>query len=70
MYRKIVVPTERDHTVELPPEFYGQQVEVLAFTLPDELPETFREVDVKAFYDTIRLDFSGFKFDRDEANER
>ncbi|MES2703018.1 MAG: hypothetical protein V4649_10280 [Bacteroidota bacterium] len=33
MYRQIFIPTEKNHNIELPPEFYGKQVEVIAFEI-------------------------------------
>ena len=66
-----MVPTEKEHSVELPRELYGIKVEVLAFALQEEKhPVILPEIDPEVFYDGIRLDFSGYKFDRDEANER
>ena len=71
MFRQIITPTEKDHSVELPKEMYGQTVEVIAFPLPEEkLLASRKEIDLDKFYDKINLDFSGFKFNRDEANER
>ena len=70
MYRQIMVPTEKDHSVNLPKEFYGFQVEVLAFPIEEEVRLEQHKLSPDAFYDAIRLDFSGFKFNRDEANER
>ena len=36
MYRQIVTPTEQDHTITLPPDLYGKQVEILAFEIGGE----------------------------------
>ena len=33
MYRQILIPTEKDHIVSLPPELYGKQVEIIAFEI-------------------------------------
>jgi hypothetical protein len=70
MYRQIMVPTEKDHSVNLPKELYGFRVEVLAFPLEGAAHLAEQIVSPDAFYDAIKLDFSGFKFNRDEANER
>ena len=71
MYRQIFVPTEKNHNVELPSELYGRKVEVIAFAIPEEESHMQKpDITLNSFYDSIRLDLSSFKFDRDEANER
>ena len=70
MYRQIMIPTEKDHIINLPKELYGHRVEILAFPIDEQQDMTASLGDLDAFYDTIRLDLSGFKFNRDEANER
>lgn len=60
-------PTKQNHTVDLPEEFYGLEVEIIAFPLTEKRRT---QTDPDKFYNSINLDFSGFKFDRDEANER
>ena len=64
-------PTEKEHTLDLPKELYGLKIEVIAFPIEEEqspLPDS--KIDPDSFYDNIKLDFSNFKFNRDEANER
>ena len=34
MYRQIIIPTEKDHTIDLPVNLYGKKVEVIAFEIP------------------------------------
>jgi hypothetical protein len=73
MYRKIIdVVNEENLFIQLPKEYLNKQVEVIAF----EVENTNEKVDKKkfndamAFFDTLNVDMSNFKFDRDEANER
>lgn len=76
MYRKIfVVENAEDLNVRLPDEYLHKDIEVIAFDLGESLEElraSKREAAEKAveFFKTIQIDRSGFKFDRDEANER
>ena len=78
MVRKIVIPQERTYVLELPEEFVGKEVEVLAFEVeeegsmheispsPQKKPERLQQIrDTFAKY---RVDMGDFKFDRDEAN--
>ncbi len=82
MYRSIITPKETKLTIELPYEMVGKAVEVLAFEIekketptekPEDLPvgrrkRTFEEAI--AFWDSMAVDMSNFKFNREEANER
>ncbi len=36
MYREIIIPTEKKHSIELPPSLYGKKVEVIAFEIESE----------------------------------
>ena len=72
MYKTVFTPTEVDNIISfnIPREWYGRNVEVIAFPL--DLPETpihdtaknkFKAIPKKYLFDT-----KNFKFDRDEAN--
>lgn len=70
MYREIIIPTNTKQTIELPVEFVGKQIEVIAFPIEekeDNQPET---EDAFEFWKKHSIDMSNFKFDRSEANER
>ena len=78
MIRKIVIPQERTYLLELPEEFVGKEVEVLAFKVEEgtrinqeELVEWSKEDRIKYLKKALepyRVDLSDFSFDRDEAN--
>jgi len=77
MYRQIVTPKNTHLLLQIPKEFVGQELEVIAFPLLKEekiqgkkavKKKTAKEID--DFYNNIRIDMSNFKFDRDKANER
>ncbi len=74
MYRAIITPTQTSLTIELPEDLVGKPVEVLAFNiqksdvLADRKKPSIEEI--KKFYAAYQVDMSGFKFNRDEANER
>ncbi len=71
MIRQIVVPEGNTYLLELPDEYVGKQVEVIAFTLEENNASAKSAADdALQFYDSIRIDLSDYKFDRDEANER
>lgn len=72
MYRSIVVPKENKLTIELPDQLVGKEVEVLAFEIDKDQPLSGKPSidEIRSFYRTYQVDMTGFKFDRDEANER
>ncbi|MBC8042126.1 MAG: hypothetical protein IAF08_01660 [Rhizobacter sp.] len=69
MYREIFVPKETKLTIELPEEFVGKAIEVIAFSIPATVPAAALD-DAIAFWQQHRIDLSQFKFNRIEANER
>ncbi|MBK7409870.1 MAG: hypothetical protein IPL49_19520 [Saprospirales bacterium] len=56
-------------TILVPDNFLGKQVEIIAFIIDESKPEGVILKKAKAF-SAIQLDTKGFKFNRDEANER
>lgn len=76
MIRTIIKPTKNSLTIRLPDNLIGKEVEVLAFELnAPEADETIiidKEKRIKALekgLNKYRMDLSGFKFDREEAND-
>ncbi|SHJ23149.1 hypothetical protein SAMN05444280_1145 [Tangfeifania diversioriginum] len=69
MIRTIVKAKKNYLTIPLPNEYVGKQLEVIAFMLEDEADVPQKEIQ-KATFDAVSLDTSGFKFNREEANER
>ncbi len=51
MYRQILIPTEKDHSVELPPDLYGKQVEIIAFEI---VPTNKASRKKKKFLDDVK----------------
>jgi hypothetical protein len=50
MYREILIPTEKSHSIELPPSLYGKKVEVIAFEID---PQKITSEKKKQFLDDI-----------------
>ena len=71
LVREIIYPTENNYTLRLPDEMIGKQVEVIAFEI-EKMPK--KEVSDKMerlnkSLDSLKIDLSNFKFNRDEAND-
>ncbi|RNI33480.1 hypothetical protein EFY79_18725 [Hanamia caeni] len=64
--REIVIPENNKIELTIPDNFIGEQIEVFAIKIDKETDQFKRD---KSF-DAIKLDLSGFKFNREEANER
>ena len=66
--RAIVVPENNKIELIVPDNFIGEEIEVLAIKI-DKEKSGFNKLKGKSF-DAIKLNLSGFKFNRQEANER
>ena len=73
MYRQIFIPSERNSHVAIPREWYGQEVEVIVSPVSEDTGEKqsllAKRKELDETLDQYLFDFSGFKFNRDEANE-
>jgi|694.fasta_scaffold20295_4 hypothetical protein len=74
MYRALITPTETSLTIELPQDLVGKPIEVLAFDIQTsgklEARKKPSAKEINQFYAAYQVDMSGYKFNRDEANER
>ena len=70
MYREIIIPSHTRHTIELPKELVGKQVEIIAFSIEEKEHSHSTNTDAFNFWKKHSIDMSNFKFDRSEANER
>ncbi len=66
MFRQIVVPTEKNHNVSLPPDLYGKQVEVIAFEIEQNKPSSIKKKNFLDDIDSIP-DFPSIETIRKEA---
>jgi hypothetical protein len=72
MIRTIVVPDTSTFKVVLdfPKDYLDQEVEIIAFKKQEGFAEKKNRPKKFTSFDTIRIDTSNFKFNREEANER
>jgi hypothetical protein len=77
MIRTILKPNKNSLTLQLPDDLVGKVIEVIAFEI-DQIspPKRLQDIEKSKKIETIdkalskhRVDLSGFKFDRDEAND-
>ena len=71
MLREIITPTEPSFTIRLPEEMVGKTVEVIAFEIDTAnvfIDKGQRLKEIEDFTKATLVDLSGYKFDRDQAN--
>ena len=69
MIRTILTVDNNNLTLSLPDEFVGKQIEIIAFVV-EEAKEHIKLLKKKKNFSSIQLDTKGYKFNRNEANER
>ena len=69
MIRKILKVNSDTVLLPVPPNYMGKILEIIAFTKDEENDKTVSKHEAATFK-ALSLDTRGFKFNRDEANER
>ena len=71
MLREIIKPQKDSFTMRLPKEMVGKTIEVIAFEIDDNenIPDKkLRSQEIEDLTKATLVDLSGFRFDRNEAN--
>jgi len=69
MIRKILKVNSDTVSISVPKNYVGKILEIIAFTKDEEQDKDILQ-DQKATFNALSLDTRGFKFNREEANER
>ena len=69
MIRTIITADKNNLTLSLPDNFLGKEVEIIVFIVDEAKSQVAGFKKTKTF-SAVKLDTRGFKFNRDEANER
>ncbi len=71
MIRTTIIPekTVVNVSFSVPENYIGKEMEVIAFTKKEGLEKTETH-NKKVTFSALSIDTKGFKFNRDEANER
>ncbi|MGH2637748.1 MAG: hypothetical protein ACRDF4_00435 [Rhabdochlamydiaceae bacterium] len=71
MYTQIITPTDRQALIDIPEDLLGRQLKVTVDPVKEEPKPIFNTIEeVHAAFNAVRIDTRGWKFNRDEANER
>ena len=71
MIRTTIVPDKKvvQISFSIPESYIGREMEVIAFTKKEGLTDV-EPVEKNVSFTALSIDTKGFKFNRDEANER
>jgi hypothetical protein len=71
MLREIIKPQKASFTMRLPDEMVGKTVEVIAFEVTEDTAATKaqRLAKIEELTKPYLVNLTGFKFDRDRAND-
>jgi hypothetical protein len=73
MYRKkLKIEKAEDLNIQLPKEYLNKEVELTVLDVNEATTNSTENdfEDAMKFFDSIQIDMSNFKFNREEANER
>lgn len=69
MIRTLITPDKQSISFDIPKDYVGKQIEVIAFA-KDEGISKEQPVKTKISFTVLHVDTKDYKFNRDEANER
>ncbi|MEC5143145.1 hypothetical protein [Chitinophaga sp. 212800010-3] len=69
MIRTIIIPNQQTISFDIPKDYVGKQIEVIAFAKDEGFTEK-KPLKKKVTFSALSIDTRGYKFNRDEANER
>lgn len=69
MIRTIVTPQQQTISFTIPKDYVGKEIEVIAFAKGEGITKE-QPAKKKATFTALSIDTKGYKFNRDEANER
>jgi hypothetical protein len=70
MIRTVVIPDKNFLSFSIPDKYIGKKMEVIAFVVDEPLEDVIYSIKSKKSFSAIKLNTKGFKFNRDQANER
>ena len=69
MVRTVITPHNQTISIDIPKDYIGKQIEVIAFAR-DEAFTQEKSSRKKTTFSALSIDTIGYKINRDEANER
>jgi hypothetical protein len=69
MIRTIITPKEQSISFNIPKDYVGKEIEVIAFAKGEGITREQSALK-KVTFNALSIDTRGYKFNRDQANER
>ena len=70
MIRTVVIPDNNILSFNIPDKYIGKKMEVIAFAVDEPSEDIIYPSRSHKSFSAIRLNTKGYKFDREQANER
>lgn len=70
MIRTVITPDKNFLSFTIPDKYIGKKMEVIAFAVDEPSEDVIYSAKSKKSFSAIKINTKGFKFNRDEANER
>lgn len=70
MIRTVITPDKNLLSFNIPDKYIGKKLEIIAFAVDEPTEDVVYSTKSQKSFSAIRLNTEGFKFNRDEANER
>ena len=70
MIRTVVTPDKNTLSFNIPDKYIGKKIEVIAFAVDEPSGDIIYSNKDKKSFSAIKIKTKGYKFNRDEANER
>jgi len=74
MLRQVFIPSASNPIFVLPEIYYGKKIMVTVSAIDEKIDNPTYNLamarEARAFFNSLQCDMSGFKFNREEANER
>ncbi|MCA1760453.1 MAG: hypothetical protein LC658_11855 [Bacteroidales bacterium] len=70
MIRTVITPDKNFLSFNIPDKYIGKKMEIIAFAVDDLSDDVIYTAKNRKSFSAVKLNTRGFKFNRDEANER
>jgi hypothetical protein len=70
MIRTVVTPDKNSLSFNIPDNYIGKKMEIIAFAVDEPSEDVIYTTKSRKSFSAVKLKTKGFKFDREEANER
>ena len=70
MIRTVITPDKNFLSFSIPEKYIGKKMEIIAFALDEPSEDVIYSTKINKSFSAIKLNTKGFKFNREEANER